>query len=699
MKLQKHLRNLIVLILFSLPITIGGCTRRKDTLVDNPQTKIEDMQYETGNVTVFCVDEQGKIYTCEEGMETINVYDAEGTKLSEIPVDGGTGSGGRYGVLCAGDGVLYASDCVEKGIVAIDIATGKRELLYATQDPNYWNLLDMIVCNGNLYFMYQKPVELAEMQLLSDYEAGYSYIGERVVCLEFATKKAEELKAQGVKRLCKKSDDEILFYAFDDENGFSYRVYDTETGSYSAEYEAKQELDLRTSAVMTYDASMERLLYPDSVSGQLRAIDITKKASETEFYDTGLSNFGTHSLQCINGSTYFLANGRVMRIDNGSYIVKTEPLKIVTVSSNVMPISGLGYELDVEELDSETIAMKLLAGDSDFDLLLLSSEYDLARQIENIGAYVPLNGIEEIETYFESSFDYIGEAAKAENGAVWMLPYEVDCDVLIYQPKLCEQYGIDFTGDLTFAEFVDSWEMIEKVAETDSIKYHVWFKIWRKLLEYYLADYAVVDGEVQFDSELFRAYAPVMKKSWERKRSIQGGPGNFPDNTEEGVRKQVQEFMESIIFTVPSKSFLEMTYGLQDYVNGVFYTADIFDFDFFEARSMPSIEEGKKQSGVAYAKMCIINPNSDRKEEIKEYLAALADSLTKTESIYRTKELEGEYTKLELQVHEVYGDAKVFFDYPSDVVGSEYANYITGEIDLEELIREAERKFNIYLKE
>lgn len=693
---KRKLVNGMVLLL--LVFAVGGCARKDEKPAEKQQEKVPDVQYETGNVTAFCVDEQGKIYTCEEGTETINVYDTEGTKLSEIRVDGGTESGSRYTVLCAGDGVLYASDSVEKGIAAIDIATGERELLYTTQDPGHWSLRDMTVCNGSLYFIYQKPVELAEMQLLTDYAAGYNYIGERVACLELATKKAEEMEVPGVKRLCKKSAIEILFYAFDEENGFTYRVYDTETGSYSAEYEAKQELDLRMADVMTYDASMERLLYPDSTSGQLRAIDITKKASETEFYGTGLSGFGTHSLQCVDGCTYFVSGGKVTKIDNRSYIKETEPLKIASISRGYKPVSSLGYQVSLEYLESDEMALKLLAGDSDFDLMILSSEYDLAGQIERTGAYEALNEVEGIEEYLENCFDYIGDAATADNGAVWMLPYEVETSVFVYQPEVCEKYGVDFSGELTYEAFLDDWKELQEVAVKDSLQINI-RTIWWQVVQQYIADYAVKEGEAQFDTEVFRTWAPILKEIYENEGSSWISTELTAGMTLEELREEVQKFYDSCAFGILDKMELEQEYGMRDYVNGVSYVANFFDFDFFEARSMPSIVEGEEKSGVAHTCFYVVNPNSKRKEEAKEYLATLAESLAETESIYRTKELKGEYSKLEVQVHDVYADAEIFFAYPADVVGAEYMEYLTGEINLEELIQEAERKFNIYLKE
>ncbi len=674
-----------------------GC-KEKEKKTEQQQEKVPDVQYETSSVTAFCVDEQGKIYTCEEESDTINVYDVEGTKLSEIAVEDGTASGSRYTVLCAGEGVLYASDSAEKGIAAIDIATGESELLYATQDPGFWNLLDMTICNGSLYFIYQKPVELAEIQMLTDYEAGYNYMGESAVCLDLATKKTDEMDVPGVKRLCKKSDVEILFYAFDTENGFYYCVYDTETGKYSAEYEAKQELDLRMSAVMTYDASLERLLYPDSVSGQLRAIDITKKASETEFYNTGLSGFGTHSLQCVNGCTYFVSDGKVTKINNSSYIMESTPLKICTVSSLYKPVSGIGYEVIVEELDKETIATKLLAGDSDFDLMILSSEYDLARQIERTGAYVPLNEVEEVESYLDSCFDYIRETATADSGAVWAFPYEVDTRVMVYQPDVCEKYGVDFSGELTYSEFIENLKGLQAVAIEDELYIQISTFCWQALQQY-IVNYGLESGVAQFDTEMFRTFAPKLKEMVFREFYYGVEPSYIGIGTYDELREAVEKFYDSYTLGVLWKDELEQQSGLINDFAGASFTAGLFDFDFFEARSMPSIMEGKEEKGVAYTTFYVVNPNSKRKEEVMEYLTMVARHLEKNESIYRTETLIGDYSELEKQIHGVYADAEIFFDYPEDVVGAEYMNYLTGEIDLEELIQEAERKFNIYLKE
>ena len=685
-------------MLFLLSVlALFGC--KHDEKVPEKQEKVPDVQYETGKVTAFCVDIQGKIYSCEEGAETIRVYDTEGTKLKEIAVDGGTGAGTRYTVLCAGEGVLYASDSVDMGIVAIDVLTGAKELLYPTPTPGFWNLFDMVFCNGNLYVMYQTPLEYADMQLLTDHEAGYEYLGETVVFIHPETKEVTELDVVGAKRICKKNENEILFFSYEPEKGFLYREYDTKKKSFSAEYAAKQGLELRWAVVMTYDETMERLLYPGFFDGKLRAIDITREESETDFYNTGLSHFGVNSLQCVNGWTYFVVDGKVKRIDNGSYLTVTEnePLKILRVSPRFAPAGGLGHEVVIENADSETITTKLLAGDSDFDLLFLTSESNIGEQIRRVGAFEPLNGVEGVETYLNGCFDYIKEAATAENGGIWMLPYEISTRVLVYQPELCKKYGIDFSGDLTYPEYIAYRELMND-NDSEDRSYFQSMLVWWTPLYQYIMNYGLVNGEANFDTDRFRALALDFKNLATIYNDTIKRTKFENAATHEELRDKVQKYFENYAFGDLEKDELERQVGLISDAIGTF-TAILLDYDFFEARKMPSISKGGEEKSVAYACFYVINPNSKRKKEAMEYLSAITEELNQNESIYRTRELKGEYSKMQKQVHEVYADAEIYFQYPSDVFGSEYVRYVRENMELDELIQEMERKFTIYLKE
>lgn len=687
-----------MLVLFST-LVLCGCKKKEK----EPQRaeKVPDVQYETGKVTAFCVDAQGKIYTCEEGVENINVYDADGKKLSAIAVEGGTGAGSRYSVLCAGKDALYVSDSVEMGIVKIDISTGARELIYATPTQGYWNLLDMVVCNDSLFFMYRILLDYADQQMMSDIEAGYSYYGETVVCLDTGTKEAKELEVSGVKRLCKKSENEVLFFAYEQDQGFVYRVYDAKKKTYSAEYEADPELNLRWSSVMAFDDNIKRLIYPAANDGQLRAIDITKLESEIDFYNTGLSYLGTNSLQCVNGCTYFAVDGKVTKIDNSSYIKITEngPLKIMFIEPVYPSAEAMGHEVVTKKSETEEIAMKLLAGDSDYDLLFLSSNDPIAEQIRRTGAFEPLNAIEGIETYLGSCFDYIKEAATAENGAIWMLPYEIDTRLLVYQPELCKKYGVNLSGDLTYPEYIRYRDLL---AELDSEEKPVFYSrlVWWTALSQYIMNYGVVNGEAQFDTQQFRTLALSLKNLDRLYGGFEKLIQDFSTaKTDEELWEVVQGYYKSYAFGDVEKRELEQKVGIRSNNIGPSFTAGLMDFDFFEVRKLPAIAEGADEKSPAYAYFYVINPNSKRKKEAMEYLADITGTLIQNESIYRTKKLTGEYSKFEKQVHEVYADAEIYFAYPEDVYGAEYLYYIKGMIDLDEMIREAQRKFTIYLKE
>ncbi len=692
-------RALFFPVLFFLMAGLCACQKEKEVIKE----KEPDFVYPAEEVTAFAPGADGCLYVCEAD-ERICRYDKTGVRMEEVPA--GTG---KYEALCAADGKLYAAvskTVMESGyemesslLVEISLEDGSVRSLYENPPPS--TITGMELVNGSLYFLELVPYNNAEAAALNDPEGGYFYYGERLMKLDPAAGEAEEIPAERLKGFCKKDEESLWLYAYDMDMGeFCFMEYDAKNGTCGERHYGGQAIN-GSIKNLAYDSTYGKLLHVDGFKAAMVAVEPESAENQTSVLGTTALLKNWSSLQYQDGYTYFLSGGKVTRIRNSNYIRDNAPLKIYSTSFYDLP-EGTGFNLNLEHVDEETMAMVLMAGDSDYDMLILSTAEPLARQIRRTGAYEPLNQIESVARYLDTGFDYIREAATAENGAVWMLPYEVDCKVLLYHPELCVRYGIELESGYTYEKLLQLDRALVAAEETNPAYYELnCYRLFEVALEQYLADYAVVQDSAQFDTELFRRYSGLIKEEYGRERVpsrySQVAPGNVISllgKTDEQIAADYAEYYSNVAVAIVDKRFLSHKHGL---IGGSIF--DIFQYDFFKVKPFPSLEEEKPQKGMAEAVFLVLNPKSKHLEEAKEYLAVLAESLSSEESIYRTKELSGTYNAFEQSVHALYGDARIVFSYPDDVFWAEYAKYLSGEKTLDEVIPELERKLNTYLKE
>ncbi len=695
-------RTLFMILVFCL-FGLCGCGKNKKS---SEIMEFEaDFVYPADEISAFCPDEEGNLYTYVKETSSICVFDKKGVQTKCVETEPK-----KYYELCCGDGVLYAfvSEDTDKFfmskpyLVEISLEDGVQKKLYENFDA--WTVQGLEYCNKKLYFIEKEPVDAIEAELLSDPSEEYYYNGEKLICYSPETGEAEELSIERIKVIAKKDADTLWVYAYDMDYGkYYFATYEPEMGivgerSYVGDY---FNVFLEEFA---YDTACDKLLRADIFKSVLVAMNPENINSQSGFYTVEAGLASANGLVCQNGRSYFLLNGEIHRIKNSNYIKDYEPLRIYYSSHEYKMPEATGFEIDMVEVDEETMAMSMMAGDSDYDFLLLSTESSVAEQIRRVGAFEPLNEVAGVEEYLQGSFDYIRDAATDTNGAVWMLPCDVSCDVLLYNPKLCKEYGIDFEKGYSNEALLKAQKALEEAEKSGNSAYYSYnFSGDRKrMAEIYLTNYAVVNGKACFDTELFREYSELFRGDAERNGGVFRyawlNPGNDAPvfgATEEDVATYYAEYFSQVAFVSADKYRLTTEYS--NSIGGGSY--GLLGYDFFEAKAMPSLEEEKSAKNLASAFILVLNPNSAHLKEAKEFLSVLTGCLNEEESIYRTKKLQGEYTALELKVHDIYADAKIVFSYPYDVFWDEYLKYLNGEKSLDEVIPELERKLNLYLKE
>lgn len=694
----------VYIVLVFCVLGLFGC---KKSTEEKKVEKEADFVYPTDGVSLFCMDEVGNLYAYKKDTGSICVFDKDGVQTKSISV-----AEKEYFSLCYGDGVLYAvatDDETGKGmylsgicLVEISLEDGRQKTLY--KNPNAWMAQELTYGNGKLFFIERELMETEEADLLSDPMGEYYYTGERLMCYSMETGSVEELFVDRIRAFTKKDEKTLFVYAYDFDYGkYYFATYEPESGVLGEKSYVGDYFNVFLEH-FSYDAESGKLLREEVLKSVLVAMDPAEIDNQSSFYTVDGVLGGT-GLWCQDGRSYFLLNGEIHRIKNDNYIRDYDPIRIY-YNSHVFTIpEGTGFEINMVEVDEETMAMAMMAGDSDYDFLLLSTDSPVAEQIRRVGAYEPLNNLEGVENYLQESFDFMREAATDTNGEVWMLPCDVSCDVLVYQPEICKEYGVDLDAEYSNATLQRLQRALEEAEESGESSYYRYNILAdrTRVMESYLADYAVVNGEASFDTPLFRMYSEWYKEEENRSnekvfRNAHFNPGasvpGFGATVEE-VAAHFAEFFSRVAFAATDRHTLEQEYSVS--VDGGSY--GFLDYDFFSVKPMPPLEDEKPTKNLASAYILVLNPKSVHLAEAKEFINVLAERLKGEESIYRTKELQGEYNALEREVHEIYADARIVFSYPDDVFWNEYLKYLNGEKSLDEVITELERKLNLYLKE
>lgn len=693
----KVILFLLVFCMFGL----CGCGRGKEKKAE----KEADFVYPTKDVSLFCMDEEGNLYAYKKDTGCICVFDKTGVQIKSIPA-----AEKEYFTLCYGDGALYAVVAGESetmyrnGVCLVEISQEDGSLKTLYENSNAYVAQNLTHGAGKLYFIEREPVEIEKANLLSDPMGEYYYAGERLMSYSIETADAKELFVERIRTFTKKDEKTLFVYAYDFDYGkFYFATYETETGVMGEKSYVGDSFNVFLED-FSYDAECDKLLREETLKSVMVAMDPEEIDNQSSFYTVD-GVLGGSSLWCQEGRSYFLLNGEVHRIKNSNYIKGYAPLRIYYTSQVFEIPEGTGFEINMVEVDEETMAMSMMAGDSDYDFLLLSTDSPVAEQIRRVGAYEPLNKVEGVENYLQESFDFMQEAATDTNGAIWMLPCDISCDVLVYNPELCKTYGVDLDAEYSNETLWRLQKTLEEAEESGEPSYYRYNFVSdrTRVMESYLADYAVVNGTASFNTPLFRRYSEWYKSGRDSSndkvyRYSYLNPGaNAPifGATAEEVEAHFEEYFSKVAVVATDKKMLSQEYSVS--VDGGAY--GFLDYDFFSVKPMPSLEEVKQGENLVDAYILVLNPKSAHLKEAKEFLTVLTERLSGEESIYRTKELTGEYNALERKVHEIYGNSRIVFSYPDDVFWDEYLKYLNGEKSLDEVIPELERKLNLYLKE
>jgi len=362
----------------------------------------------------------------------------------------------------------------------------------------------------------------------------------------------------------------------------------------------------------------------------------------------------------------------VERVCVEKLLQKDTALRVLKLRDNQDTPYECGYLTETIKLDSEAFALKVLAQDADFDVLLLNTRNVSSYNIKENGAFYSLNKVEGVQEYLDACFPYIKDLATDEDGNIWMIPVAPAVYGMIYNREFCAENNVDFSA-MDWAEFMELTAEIRK--EDEELFYASIYMLKEQFLAQYLSKYNT------FDTEEFRAGARQFREIVAEQGEWGIHLKFFNEIRNQG---QIPEFYYEYIVSTGTINVYYDKLGVESARLGV--------------SGLPKLSDGIGNVGtIAFM---AVNPKSDNLETALDYISDFARYMvTKQNSFILEDKSMYDNTPFIMDAYETYANAEVYFMMDTEVYWNDFDSYLNGELELEEMIAEIERKYKLYVGE
>ena len=144
---------------------------------------------------------------------------------------------------------------------------------------------------------------------------------------------------------------------------------------------------------------------------------------------------------------------------------------------------------------------------------------------------------------------------------------------------------------------------------------------------------------------------------------------------------------------------VEYYYAYHIFANAIFTCANALGKS--DAAGFSSVPKMTEDAGnVGMVAFLAVNPESENLETTLEYISAFAKyMLTKQDSLLLVDKSMYTDTPVMNELYEIYSDVEVYYHMDANVYWHDFTAYLNGEMELEEMIAEIERKYQLYIGE
>lgn len=566
------------------------------------------------------------------------------------------------------DGSLYYVVHEINGLCLYKYTLDGNESVKLTDITNYSDIIYMTVIADKLYFLGVNNKYINKDYTPANPDDMFSYSGEAIACIDLNTLSCNELAIDLPIAFSKAPDDNILIYAYDEEGGYYLTEYNTKDGSFSEKTYHKIEMINKFAVYndkkdFVYQKSRDNTLILVSAS-----IDPAK--GETDLLP-GV-NGGAHLL-CHNGYIYCtnFDTTKITRINAEAFMQNNK--KITLICSDIYDYNqpfGCGYTIKQNILSDEEMALALLSQDKSFDICFINSGQEISENIKSKGSFYPLNKVEGVQEYLDACFPYIREAATNSDGDIWMLPIAVDMPVIFYNEAVCKENDISLKSSLDFDEFISILKRFNEDKNFSDLYYYDWVDIVNNFFDQYLSN------SKDFNSDGFRRLADNIKSviKYSESRMV-GNYGLLPEFYSNTNRNYAFFFIDDHDFQYKAA-----------------------DRENIRACSLPNIAGNK--SNMTKCFFFCVNPESKNLKETLKYISSYCEYIMSRKElmIFKDRSLYPQTAVMD-DLYGIYSNGSIQFTYPKELFMDDFNAYLRGEKELDDFIKESNRRLDVYLNE
>lgn len=664
---MKGCLKIILQIVCLCTIFSTGCSRQEKEQEKQVEIKEPKLVYEAENIGYMTAGADKDIYIGMWNQEGEIIHLSKEGKAETLASVFGKDEHGTNSITAMyfdGKNTLYIA--ADKGggmtgcasIYTLDVHSKKLSQMETYQQ--YHGITCMSMLHGELVMLAKSDEKQSKQPVLRDAMDIFTYQGEVLI-----SQRGKVIFDEFPILFAPIGEEEMLLYAHADNKGYYYSEATYDGKRLHLKEPDYQNLGQLTAMAFTGD---DTFIYIATSYDNKGLMEINRtEHTKAEILSNRGNAYGAGDIVNADGVVYYVDKKGIRKFVYSEYKKKNRTLQVIESEQIGMLNApyGCGYQMNVEKLSNDEMSLKVLSQDSDFDLCFMQSDDSFGYQVKEKGSFYPLSDIKEVKEYLDVCFPYLKEAATDENGEIWMLPFAVSSAYLLYDEEMLKKSGIKVEEISKLDGFI---KVLKSLSEEDkervgALQYH--------LEKEYLSRFA---REESFDSKEFRKAAVILK-------GMEGDDVfTWHQKAVDAISRHKQEdFLCSID-------------------SGTNYFESILANPYVNAREIPSVSE-EERFGVKCSFLCV-NAASDNLDAAVEYVRNLCKYLMNQDSMMMLAGKEKSFdTNVASSLYKLYQDGMVEFGIPEELYMDEWEKYKKGSVDLEQMIKETERKLKIYREE
>ncbi len=676
----KKNRGMALVLLLCLLFT--GCAAPEEKEQEPKDRTISELSIP--GLLEHCVDETGEhCYYTVTGESTIYKCTMDGTPVVQFAITADEGEPDiqsyismdtpervNLSGLCIYGDTLYCFRPSKGTLLAVDVNTGENRVLTTME----------------VYSVYKMAAGASSVLVMN-----FGMAGKALTVYHTDTGVTEQVPVKQPLMFAHAGEDTYWINTTGEDGTYGFQKYQADTGAVSEFYESNFTYELTE---MAYDKA-SGLLYGRMYSLQYLCF----KPEEAEQVSRFTAQAVYQSPACFQtaGGRLFIQDvesGKVYHFDPAAYVTWNEPLKGY-VTSEFSVTEWAGYNIDLEVVSWDELALKVLAEDRDYDFVIMTTDMAEATSLRDAMAYLPIPE-KEIEGYWAECWPCVKQGA-SYNGDIWMLPLEVCARGLAYSEQNLAEYGLSIENIKTMPQLCEAAKVLHENGESG------WYTLQPmqdNLLQEYLWKYR--NGEtINFDTPEFRAIMEFIREEYKkndysdnyyRSSMINLSTAGMDYDENSGLSKAEQ--IEQEQRRLAARVYLEetgtySTFNLEKYIGA----------EGMRVRPVPGMS-GTEETVQISGTFLVLNPNSRNQEELMEFVSAMAETYIASPATYLSSNAERYVKDVVMQdICELYRSGEMVFGMPDDLFTSYYKYVMGQDLDPDEVVKELNRVVNMYYGE